>query len=58
MSTQSEIAGMKGSKDTTRRNRNSKQMWKCPGTVHIAIVRYGLGVLKEIKGRIPNKQAL
>lgn len=55
MSTQSQIAGMKGSKATTRRNRNSKQMWKCPRTAHIAIVKYGLVVLKEIKDGIPNK---
>lgn len=45
-------AGMKGSKDTMWRNRNNKQMWKFPGTTHIAIVRCGLGMLKEIKHRL------
>lgn len=39
--------GMKGSKGTMRKNRNNKQMWKSPGTTHIAIVSYGLGMLKD-----------
>lgn len=50
---------MKGSKGTTRKNRNNKQMWKFPGTTHIAVVRYGLGMLKKkIKDGITNEQAL
>jgi len=41
-----------------RRNRNNKQMWRCPGTTHITIVSYGLGLIKEIKDGISNEQAL
>lgn len=31
-----------------RKNRN-KQMWKFPGTTHIAFVSYGLGMLKKYR---------
>lgn len=57
-SAQSKISSMKGSKDTLQRSRNNKQMWKRPGTAHIAAVRCGLGVLNEIKDRLGNEQAL